>query len=371
MKVLVLVRYWPRRSETFVAQEILGLMRRGHDVVVGAIGEGDPGLEVPVEVWRPPRGVAGPATWPAALLARAEHPAVWSWLVAQGRIKDATRAAWMGQRAREAGVQRVHVHFAGEAAEWGRLVSAMAGVPMSVTAHASDLFRPRPSLRAVLQAASPVVTVCAHHVRWIERHHGVQAMLVRCGVDPAAFSPDGSPRRARDLDVDGDLRLITVARWVPKKGLDDLLHALQMVHANVDLRLVSDPPRPLSDTRVRAGALQPDQVAAALTKADVFVLPCRIADDGDRDGVPVALMEAMASGLPVISTDVSGIPELVDDTVGWRVPAGDVSALATAIDAAADRPTRLERGHAARQRILQGWTIDHQVEGLLRAWGAA
>ncbi|MEQ1507838.1 MAG: glycosyltransferase, partial [Myxococcota bacterium] len=87
-------------------------------------------------------------------------------------------------------------------------------------------------------------------------------------------------------------------------------------------------------------------------------------------GVPVALLEAMAAGLPVVSTAVSGIPELVDDTVGWLVPPDDPHALLGALRAACgDRSARVARGQAARRRILtEGWTVDRQVDGLLAAF---
>jgi glycosyltransferase involved in cell wall biosynthesis len=102
----------------------------------------------------------------------------------------------------------------------------------------------------------------------------------------------------------------------------------------------------------------------------VLVLPCQRAPDGDLDGVPVALMEALAAGRPVITTPVSGIPELVDEEVGWLVPPGSAPALAEALCAAADPAERLRRGAAGPARLHErSFTISAQVSSVLASWG--
>ena len=128
------------------------------------------------------------------------------------------------------------------------------------------------------------------------------------------------------------------------------------------------------------GLLPPRGVRAAMGEANLFVLPCRPAPDGDLDGVPVSLMEAMAAGRPVISTPVSGVPELIADDpehpapgpveVGWLVPPDAPLVLADALRAATE-PERLTRGRAAPDRLWQrGFTLKDQVSGVLSAWGA-
>lgn len=364
MKLLVVVRYWPTRSETFVAREVAELAARGHEVVVAAIGtraDGDDADPIPgVTVWRPERGAR---EWVARAIGPVGPAA--RWLAGHQRPKDVARCGSLADWAVGRGFDRVHAHFAGEAAEWARVVADRCGIPWSVTTHATDLFRPRPSLPELLRAARPVVTVCEHHRGWLRATFDVDAAVVRCGVDPAAYPP------ARPAPAGGPLRAISVARWVPKKGLDTLLEAVELVPGPIRLRLVADPPPGVGAPRATVGAVAPREVPALLAEADVFALPCRVAGDGDRDGVPVALIEAMAAGLPVISTPVAGIPELVDEAVGWLVPPNDPRALAHALEAARDPSVRAARGAAGRARVRAGWTVAGQVDALLGAWSAA
>ena len=119
------------------------------------------------------------------------------------------------------------------------------------------------------------------------------------------------------------------------------------------------------------GFRSPSAIPALLAEADLFALPCRVSSDGDRDGVPVALLEAMAAGVPVLTTSVSGIGEVVDDTVGWLVEPDDADAVRRAIAEAHQHPEeRWRRGRAGRRRILsRGYTVGAQVDGLLECWG--
>lgn len=354
--ILYVLRYYPTLSETFVYREISELQRRGFEVAVAALGERSDGAlqdELPrVPVWRPPRL---PPTPPPLSDLR--------WLTAQQRFVRALRAGWIARRAKAHRVVRVHAHFAGEAAEVARVVARSMGVPFSVTTHAVDLFRPRPAIARVLADARPVFTIAEHHRRYLQQRWGVGSALVRMGVDTSRFSPAERSPAAR-------LRVVSVARDVPKKGLDRLARVVSE-DERLELRLVSDAPR-LHGPRVRVGALPPSRIPEVLREADVFALPCRVASDGDRDGLPVALLEAMASGLPVITTAVAGIPELVDGTVGWLLPPDDERALRLALEEAIDPEQRAARGRAARARILErGLTVQAQVDALLAAWGEA
>ncbi len=364
MKIGYVLRYWPTLSETFVVREIAALARRGAEIEIVAIGRRrDPcrGEALPgVRVHRPPRGRGAwrlaPEIWQGLHTARARgvHPGRFP-----VRPKDAARILWLTRLAAARGWERLHAHFAGEAAIWALAAAEGVGIPASVTVHASDLFRPHPALASVLRQARPVITVCRHHQRWIARHHGIRAAVVRCGVEPDRY------RRSRPADA--PMRWICVARDVPKKGLDDLVAAITAIGGT--LRLVSDAVR-LGGPGVLAGPLAADRVPEALARSTGFVLPCRVVPDGDRDGIPVALMEAMASGLPVATTAVSGIPELVDAEVGWWLPLGDPSSMARVLREIQRAPDeRARRGSAARERIRAGgWTVARQAEELLGHW---
>lgn len=351
MRVLYVLRYYPTLTETFVYREIRALQARGIEVEIAALGSRQDGAladTLPaVGVHRPPR--VAPYL-PRASALRALGP------------KAALRVGWLTSLASK--FDRIHVHFAGEAAEWARVAARQAGRPYTVTAHAVDLFRPRPALREVLRDAAAVATVSEYAAAWIYRHYGVAAQLVRCGVES-----DRRPRARPDRSEGA----IAVGRWVPKKGLDTVLSAMALL-PEARLRLVSDPPQEALwglENRVISGLLPPSRVAEALADVGLFVLPARVAPNGDRDGVPVAMMEAMAAGLPVISTRVSGIPELVDESTGWMVPVDDPVALAAAWrEAMASPDERARRGANALKRV-QNWSLEAQVEGVLRLWGAS
>jgi glycosyltransferase involved in cell wall biosynthesis len=371
MTVLYVLRYYPTLTETFVYREMEALAARGVDVRVVAIGARSDGVlqdQLPaLPVSRPPR--RGSA-WRLALpvlrgLAAPEGRRAWRWARQYLRNKDIARALWLADHAREVGACRLHAHFAGEAAEWARVAASVAGLPYGVTVHGVDLFRPRPALPEVLRDADPVITVSEHHRQHLADCYGIAAKVVRCGVHPKQYP-------AADPGGSGRLRVISVARNVPKKGLDLLVDAVRGL-PGVELRLISDAPRSWEGRRIRVGPLPPGAVPQALAKAHLFALPCRVAADGDRDGIPVALMEAMAAGLPVLSTAVAGIPELVDDAVGWMVPPDDPVALrAMLAEIAAHPDERVRRGGEARERVTaRGHTVERQVDGLLAAWGLA
>lgn len=367
MRVGYLLRYWPTVSETFVSREVDELVRRGVPVDVLGIGRRKDAALAPTSranVLVPPSGRQALSLLPPlTALGRAEARSAARWAGRWLPARAVARALWAAEQGARLGWTRLHVHFAGEAAEWARVVAAVLGLPWTVTVHAHDLFVPRPSLPELLRGAERVLTVCEHHRRWLEERHRVEAVVVRCGVPLEV--PLASPADAR-----GPLRLVCVARDVPKKGLDALVGCVQSLPGAI-LRLVSDGWR-LGGPRVLVGPLPPARVPGALARAQVFVLPCRVAPGGDRDGLPVSLLEAMAAGLPVVSTRVSGIPEIVDEAVGWLVPADDAGALRRALTEAMDDPgERARRGAAGRQRVLQqGWTVPRQVDGLLQVWGA-
>ncbi|MCA9494474.1 MAG: glycosyltransferase family 4 protein [Myxococcales bacterium] len=355
MRLGYVLRYHPTRSETFVDREIAELRRRGFQVDVVGLGARGDAPDDP-RTLRPPRGLD--ARWASGGGSGAGRRALRGG-VALG-AKGAWRAAWLATLAVRRGWERVVVHFAGEAAALARVAAEAVGIPCQVTTHAVDLFRPRPDLRALLAAASPLVTVCEHHRRWIAERYGLAAEVVRCGVPLDV--PAASPATARQV--------VCVARDVPKKGLDDLVAATRLL--GVPLRLISDAHR-LGGPGVLVGPLAASEVPAVLARSAVFALPCRVVPDGDRDGLPVAVLEAMAAALPVVTTDVAGLPEAVDQDTGWVVPAGDPSAFAHALrDALASPEERAARGRRGRIRLEErGWTVAAQVDSLCTLWSGA
>ena len=356
MRVLYLLRYFPTLTETFVYRELDALRDRGVEVQVAALGRRADGA---LQAEPPQAPVQHIPSWTlAGRLSRAS--AGQRWLAEVRGARDAARLPWLLRRLE--GVDRLHVHFAGGAAEWARAVALDTGLPFSVMVHAVDLFRPRPAMVEVLKAADAVLTVAQHHQGLLDAL-GVPSTLVRCGPDLAAWA--GPP------DDQGPLRALAVGRNVPKKGLDLLVQAWrELERPDARLDIVSDLPDPGLPGLVVHGLQAPPRVRQLVAQSNLVVLPCRRAPDGDMDGVPVSLMEGLAAGRAAVGTAVSGLPELLDDDVGWLLPPEDPRALRAALREAHDRPgERARRGAAGPARLAaRGFTLQAQVQGLCRAW---
>jgi glycosyltransferase involved in cell wall biosynthesis len=356
------VKRFPRASETFIAREILELERRGVKVHVFALRPADTvqphawlgSLRADVtlcgplplkEAWvlleeRAARGTAPANRVHRVLGAAIDHPA------GRGR-RYLCEAVAVARAAEERGVRHLHAHFANHPAFVAMLASALSGITYSFTAHAKDIYAvgPTPATwRRQLHNAAFAVTVTEANRDYIEKIAGPAACgslrTLYNGVDlsrPPAAARAGEPNR---------LRLVCVARLIEKKGVDILLEAigrLQRTGTAVECVIVGDGPRRASleaqaaalgigESVLFAGAMPHQDVMEQLRAAEIFVLPCRIASDGDRDALPTAILEAMAAGVPCVSTPVGGIPEMIlQEKTGLMVPAEDPPALAAAI----------------------------------------
>jgi glycosyltransferase involved in cell wall biosynthesis len=278
---------------------------------------------------------------------------------------------------RAAGVDHVHCHFANHPALAGWLIHRLAGIPYSFTAHGSDLHVDRTMLPAKVREAAFVVTISGDNRRLIETTSGPAADgkvdVIHCGVDPAAFA---SPERA----VAGPLRIVAVGTLHEVKGQIHLIEACRrLAERGVDVtcRFIGDgPDRDALQARIDelgltervtlVGRMTSDAVAAELAASDVLVAPSVPTRGGKREGIPVVLMEAMASGLPVVASRLSGIPELVTDGVsGLLVPPGDAAALADALAALAGDPDlRTRLGAAGRDIVMREFDVDRNAAAL-------
>lgn len=283
-----------------------------------------------------------------------------------GIFPKVVRAA---QEMERAGVQHVHCHFASHPALAGFLVRRLTGIPFSFTAHGSDLHVDRHMLPRKVAEASFVVAVSDDNRRLIvEECDGDptaedKVIVLHCGVDTTVFQPV-----ERD-DRGGPLELLCVGTIHEVKGQSHLLSATRrLIDEGEDVRVtfIGDGPgeqdlrrrsADLGDRIVFRGRRTRPEVATAIADADVVVAPSVPTATGKREGIPVVLMEAMAAGRPVVTSRLSGIPELVEDGVsGLLVPPGDVEALAAAIRSlAADRCLQLRLGSAARSRVVDSF----------------
>ncbi len=287
------------------------------------------------------------------------------------------KVAHAARQMRVEGIVHVHCHFANHPALAGWLVQRLVGIPYSFTGHGSDLHVDRTMLATKVAEASFVVTISDDNRRLIESTSGPASVgrveVIHCGVDPTAFAP---VERRRD----GPLRVVAVGTLHEVKGQVHLVEACRMLaDRGVDLtcRFIGDGPdrealqaridgHGLTGRVVLAGRMTSDAVATELAAADVLVAPSVPTKGGKREGIPVVLMEAMATGLPVVASRLSGIPELVTDGQdGILVPAGDPASLADALQRLAiDPELRARLGARGRRTVLDGFDVDANARRL-------
>ena len=237
----------------------------------------------------------------------------------------------------------LHVHFAHIPTDIAMYASSLSSITFSVTAHANDIYERAWLLNEKIERSAFFATISMLNKRYLEEKGGDAAKIciVRCGVDPGQFSKRTAPLEHEKMTVGA------IGRLVDKKGFDTLIKAVAILKAQgkaIELQIAGSGPLTnklqtlavdlgLSSQEVAfLGAIPHAQVASFIKSLDAFVLPCKQDENGDIDGIPVVLMEAMLLGVPVISTKLSGIPELViHEETGLLVAQNDKEALAAAI----------------------------------------
>jgi len=343
--IAVVLKGYPRLSETFVAQELLALERRGFSLAVFSLRRPTDRATHPLHAeikasvtYLPEYLHHGPLRVFRAWRKARRLPGYRSALSTFGRDlrRDRTRG-----RARRFGqalvlacelppdVVHLHAHFLHTPASVTRYAALLRGLAWSVSAHAKDIWTTPEWEKREKLAACAWATTCtacnATHLRELAPARAVD--LVYHGIDTGRFPPPRSANSVADgRDPRAPVTLLAVGRAVDKKGFDDLLRALARLSPELHWQLlhVGDGPRlPALErlahdlglaSRVRwLGAQAHATVLDAYRTADIFVLPSRIAGDGDRDGLPNVLLEAQSQRVACVSTCISGIPELIVD----------------------------------------------------------
>ncbi len=310
----------------------------------------------------------------AALAHPAVSPAVFRRLSAAAGRKIALAALSTARRVAGERPTVMHAHFATAPAASAWAVSRLTGIPYGFTAHGGyDLTKgviDREFLTVKCRDAAFVRCVSdygRHRLISLTGLDDARFRVIHCGVDTRYYAPRGSERSATPKEK----TILTVAGLVEPKGIIYLLHALadaSLKESGVRLIIIGDGPlrRALEEAALRLGVpalfmgqVGNDEVRRYYHDADLFVLPCVTARDGHHDGIPVALMEAMACGVPVISTKLSGIPELVEDgRSGILVAQKDPRGLAAAIKRLlADSDTRRRFSAEAREKVVGQFEI--------------
>lgn len=389
--VLYVLKRYPRLSETFITRELLGLEAAGEQVMIDALLPPEPGAchpdieQVRAEVrylprhprWRDLRVVA------AHMRVAIAAPRRWAATALQARRRGSMRrflqAGLVADRARRQGVRHIHAHFATAAAEVARDAARLSGVPFTVTAHAKDVFHADnvAHLADRVAGARAVVTVSDFNVAHLRQRLNVPIRRVPNGIRVASHA--SGPDRSGPV--------LCVARLVPKKGIDVLIEAAALLAPHdSDLQvqiigggqLADDLQRladrlGVSDRVAFTGPCPWPAVEDAYGRCSMVVLPCRVDSDGDRDGLPTVLLEAMARALPVVSTNLVGIPEVViDGQTGLLVPPDDPLALAAAIARLrADTELASRLGRSGRALVAERFDPEQATASLRSVFAGA
>ncbi|CAN7676523.1 glycosyltransferase family 4 protein [Mesorhizobium sp. LjRoot246] len=409
-KIVVVLKGYPRLSETFIAQELLGLERAGFDLILVALRRPTDAKRHPVhdEIkasvhYLPEYLHEEPLRVVRSLFACLPRPGFWRALgsLAADFPRDFTR-----NRARRFGQALVlaaewpedagwlHAHFAHTPASVTRYASQLRSLPWSCSAHAKDIWTSADwDLAGKLSSARWTVTCTKAGFDRLEKlaNGNSSVHLSYHGLDLDRFGSFGEVRKQHDgSEPDEPVTVLSVGRAVQKKGYDTLLEALALLPGGLAWRFEHigggeelEPLKALAqklglDGRICwKGALAQEEVLEHYRRADIFALACRITANGDRDGLPNVLVEAASQRLACVSTDISGVPELISaDETGLMVPTENPIALAQALERLIRDPVLRARLGDAAERHVRG-NFDHmasigQLKELFeREWRAA
>ena len=375
---------FPKFSQTFCYREIAELFRQGVRPAIFSLRAPDRGPElnwnpgIVSEIHQLPEGdaFARLANEASASLPKTARNTLHEW-----RGKDDSlrlhQAAYIGVRLRKLGVHHLHVHFAGMAARTAFWIKTFFGIEYSLTVHANDIFVPNKfeiGLSQIFSAASAIIAVsdfAANRLR--DRFPDTASRVYRVynGIDCNSFPSVGpSPRPL----------ILAIGRLISKKGFDVLIDACASLQNNgyeFQCEIIGEGPLSmelqaridrldLGKRVLLAGSKPQAEIASRLSRARLLALPCRVDVDGAMDNLPTVVMEAMASALPVVSTDIGGIPEMVrHGETGLLVSQNDADATAEAIGwLIADVELARSFGQKGRERAEQLFSIAKNVRAL-------
>jgi colanic acid/amylovoran biosynthesis glycosyltransferase len=391
LKVAYILSRFPYLTETFILREMIHLRRLGLDVHVFSML---PPLPTPIHQQAQemmPYVYYSPFLLSTNLVLaqlyflicspikyiRALFLAIWQTyrerLVLLRVLMIFPKSVYFAKQMRDLKIDHIHAHFVWVNGIAAKVASDLTGITFSLHPHAFGLFmRDQECVRRQLELATGVVTVSEYHRQYIAdlcpRWSPGDIKIVHYGLDPTEFTPAYVPAE------DDSVRIISVGSLVEKKGHEYLIDACAQLaekgyefHCSiVGIGSLQSALQARIDghhlqSRVSLlGARNQTEVKNLYRYSDIFVLACVVAQSGDRDGMPNVLLEAMAMQLPVVTTPVTGIPELVrDGETGLLVPERDVNALAQAIEQLInDKTVRHKLGQQGRQTVLAGFDIN-------------
>ncbi len=398
-RIAVFLKGYPRLSETFIAQEILNLQKAGlqldlvslrhptdkkrhpvHEEITASVNylpeyvHDEPGRCF--AAWRKARRLQGYRIARSVWLKDLKRDPT------RNRIRRFVQAMVAAtELSEETGM--LYGHFIHTPGSVTRYTALIRDLPFAISAHAKDIWTsPDWELAEKLNDAEWTVTCTrggADHLRGLASANKVK--LLYHGLDLERFpEPDATGSQRDGSDPDQPLQFLSVGRAVEKKGLDTLLHAFAQLPAELNWRWTHIAGGPLlkqlkalgdqlglSDKIEFLGAQAQSRVLQAYRESDLFILPCRIAADGDRDGLPNVIVEAQSQKLPVISTPISGIPELIEEGEnGLLVEPDKPFVLAEAIvNLGRDPVRRAEMGETGMRRVHKDFNAANEIDQLI------
>jgi len=386
----VIVNGFPRLSETFVLQELIDLERHGLRLHIVALRRPDEAVqhealrelrasvEYLPELTASDRKIALRAAQAALFLnGRTRYLNGLAEIIAAPDYGRALlrHATIFGHRLLRLGAPPVYIHFAHKPATIGRFAALLAGVPYALSAHAKDIWLTSPEELVHKVRGASTVLVCTEEAR------AYVSELAR-GAVPVELAYHGVeiPAEARPAPSNPTPIILAVGRLVEKKGHEALLRAAaELRDRGVDftVRIAGEGPEwprlqrlthelSLADRVLFLGPLTAAEVADEFANADIFALPCRRLPDGDRDGVPNVIVEAMARSIPVVSSTLEAISEaIIDGESGLLVPPSDPAALAAAIERLlSDEGLRMRLGATGRKRAAERFDREKTLPGV-------
>ena len=393
--IAVLLSRFPTVTETFILRELIEMERRGQRVrLVPMIKESSPAIHEEAKPWTARAlytSFLSPTVWLANVRTVMRQPIrYWSLLL---RLMAGTilapstfirtlavfpKAVFIAEQLRREGVRHIHAHYATHPATMALIVATLSPITFSFTVHAHDIQIDRSLLRWKLREARFIRSISDFNRRFLEKLYPREAAgkidVIHVGIEPEKYKTT-SPAEA------GAPLILCVAAHKPYKGLPVLIEACRILrdsHVKFRCEVIGQGPmrdalqkmiaeKGAGDVIALVGPKPQDEVARKMAEAAFFVLPSIIADDGQMEGIPVSLMEAMASSRAVISTSISGIPELVEDGVnGLLVPPADAQALARAMRSLLESPDRARAmGERGRRKVRAEFELGETVSRLI------
>ena len=394
----VLVSRFPVLNETYILREINELERQGQPVVLVPLithhagvmhEEAKPWLRralytrlvsTAIAMANIRRFIADPAKYVKLFFKVTAHSILRPSILLR-TVAMFPKSVYLAEVLPREGVRHVHAHFATNAAMMAYIISSFSDITYSFTVHGPDIFVQRLFLREKLRRAKFVRAVSTFNQAFLiglypeETRQKVE--VVHIGVNPDVYEE----ARAESRHSHPRPQIITVATLSQYKGLSYLIDAIVRLKKDgidVDCSIIGDGPRRkalekwierhgVSDRVKLLGARPQHEVAGLISESDVFVLPSVIARDGQMDGIPISLMEAMAAGVPVIASAISGIPELVRNEVsGILVDATNSDQLALSIRRLIDNPElRMTLARAGQEKVRDEFDVRRTVTELI------